>query len=87
MNYSSHDGHVRVDRFRSFSLKWYDTVAIDMEKFYTLYNIPHDAVCAALLFYYGRLSEEFIYVCLEPFHKSAYPVILRGDYEIQSKST
>lgn len=73
MGYSVSDSVVRVDRFR-LSGKWYDTLAVDMERFYTHYGVKEalqEAMRAA-----GHNYLDWIVVCLEPYHQNSHPVSL-----------
>lgn len=74
-HFSDNPGMVRVDFFRP-SGKWYMTEAHDMSDFY---NEPviHDAVCK-MLERDGRLLTHFDILVLEPYHKNAYPVMLKA---------
>ena len=78
-NYSNNPGSVRVDFFKE-SGKWYMTEAVDMSEFWDFGNTPHDAVTAALEAK-GRNLKHFTRVVLEPYHKSAYPVMLKAESE------
>lgn len=77
-NYSVNPGHVRIDFFKE-SGKWYMTEVLDMSKDYDTGITPKDAVISAM-----RRTErhdallnnkDFHIVVLEPYHKSAYPVM------------
>lgn len=76
-NYSDNPGMVRVDFFNE-SGKWYMTESVDMSDFWDYGIIPHDAVNAALDAK-GRNLKHFTRVVLEPYHKSAYPVMLKAE--------
>jgi hypothetical protein len=87
VHYSENSGSVRVDRFKE-SGKWYDTFALDMSEYYDHGIIPHDAVRTALdkemaknfnrdNFVEGWLNQGGFFVILEPYHKNAYPVVLK----------
>lgn len=76
-NYSDNPGMVRVDFFKE-SGKWYMTESINMSAFYNHGIIPHDAVEAALEAE-GRNLKHFTRVVLEPYHKAAYPVMLKAE--------
>lgn len=66
---------VRVDRFKDGG-KWYDSFAINMEGVYDHPSV-HDAVQLCIE-QAGYTMEGWIYVCLEPYHRHAYPVMLKG---------
>lgn len=72
-NYSENPGMVRVDYFKT-SGKWYMTEACDMSEFWDHGISPHDAIEAALR-KSRRWLPHFTMVVLEPYHKSAYPVM------------
>lgn len=76
-NYSNNPGMVRVEFFKPNG-KWYMTEAHDMSEFWDYGIIPHDAVKAALE-KAGRWLPHFTIVVLEPYHKSAYPVMFVAD--------
>lgn len=81
MNYSDKPQHCLVTRFKG-SGKYYDQFQINMDHYYYTVSI-YDAVAKAIEdtnFY--KLSDEWIYVCLEPYHHSAYPVMIIGTYNI-----
>jgi hypothetical protein len=65
---------VRADRFRS-SGKWYDTFPLNMSNSYHALNLPEEIehLCRN---YQGHdmLTNGFIIVVLEPYHKNAYPI-------------
>ena len=81
MNYSDKPNHCLVTRFRA-SGKWYDEFQIDMSDYYYALNI-YDAVAKAIedTGHY-KMGDEWIYVCLDPYHHSAYPVMIVGTYNI-----
>ena len=75
MGYSSEPDMVRVDIFKP-SGKWYDT--IDMK--WVDYDGPllHDTFTASLI--KGGMSgryQGFMMICLEPYHKHAYPIMIK----------
>jgi len=77
MGYHQNDSMVRVDIFRP-SGKWYETIAIDMEEFYD-HSYAKDAVEIATVKKRGApLVPGWIYVCTEPYHKNAHPILLIG---------
>ena len=78
-NYSNNPGSVRVDFFKE-SGKWYMTEDVDMSEFWDFGTGPHDAVTAALEAK-GRNFKHFTRVVLEPYHKLAYPVMLKAESE------
>ena len=78
-NYSDNPGMVRVDFFKP-SGKWYMTEALDMYDFWDCGITPHDAVIAALE-KSGRNLTHFTRVVLEPYHRSAYPVMLVAEVD------
>lgn len=79
-NYSENPGMVRVDYFKE-SGKWYMTEAVDMSEFWDYAITPSDAVQAALK-KAGRWLPHFNIVALEPYHKSAYPVMFPANSEV-----
>lgn len=75
MGFALEDSKVRVDRFKERG-KWYDTFVIDMEDSYNepdLHLAVENGIRAA-----GYKMEGWIYVCLEPYHKSSHPIMLKG---------
>lgn len=81
MNFSENPSSVRIDFFKP-SGKWYMTEALDMRDFWTAgpgNAMPSDAVYNALARTERgqRLLEQFVIVCLEPYHEHGYPVLLR----------
>ena len=78
-NYNSNPGSVRVDFFKE-SGKWYMTEDVDMSEFWDFGIGPQDAVEAALEAK-GRNLKHFTRVVLEPYHKYAYPVMLKAESE------
>ena len=75
MGYAISDAMVRVDQFKPRG-KWYQTLAIDMSGQYEAES-PHEGLKAALLAA-GHNIEQWTYVCLEPYHRYSYPVILKA---------
>lgn len=73
-NYTENPGSVRVDYFKA-SGKWYMTESVDMTDFWDHGATPHDAIEAALR-KSARWLPHFTMVVLEPYHRSAYPVML-----------
>ena len=87
MNYSENPGMVRFDRFKDTG-KWYDTYAVDMTDYWGSLT-PVDGLLLALR-NDSRFGAEWVQswlqqggsiVCLEPFHRYAYPVQLK-DYSL-----
>lgn len=74
MGYSTNEGMVRVDFFRSTG-KWATTEAVDMSDFYALF--PKEGLAAALHRHLsgGRLRGLWA-VCLEPYSEHAFPVMM-----------
>jgi len=81
MGFSIHDSHVRVDRFKE-SGKWYDTLEVDMSGVWDHWNIA-EALTIAIdeafggNYVAGWIAQGGSFVCLEPSHKHAHPVMLR----------
>lgn len=75
MGYNVNDSMVRVDRFKERG-KWYDSHAVDMGPHYHNPSI-HDAVRLAIQDASINM-DEFIIVCLEPYHVHAHPVMLKS---------
>lgn len=75
MGYAVEDCMVRVDRFKETG-KWYDSISLDMEDFYNVDDL-HWAVQECLR-HFGFEIHGWIYICLEPYHKNAHPVMLKG---------
>jgi hypothetical protein len=83
MGYTEKDSSVRIDRFKDGG-KWYDTFAVDMEPFWDSLT-PVDGVRYAIAahpdwsaeYVQDCLDRGFTFVCLEPYHKYAYPVMLK----------
>lgn len=73
MGYAVSESIVRVDRFRA-SGKWYDSWAINMNGYYEYPGI-HEALRLAMKDA-GMPFEEWIVVCLEPYHKHSHPLLL-----------
>lgn len=76
MGYSVSDGQVRVDIFKP-SGKWDHSVAVDMDAFYN-FGAVHDAVEQAFRNSGYTMWADNTYVCLEPYHKHAHPVMLKN---------
>lgn len=80
-NYSDNPGMVRVEYFKP-SGKWYMTEAIDMSAHWDDAYV-WDAVKASLDDSRPDKSpgwwKHFTVVCLEPYHKSAYPQMFVAD--------
>lgn len=82
MGFSKNDAHVRIDRFKSESGKWYDTHELDM---YEFYNEPliHDALRKSIEKQFkesivGFLDNGFFFVvCLEPYHIHSHPIVIK----------
>lgn len=74
MGFHVSDSCVRVDRFKPRG-KWYDTFSIDMEEHYND-NDLHDAVQKCIE-KEGYKMDDWIFVCLEPYHKHSHPVMLK----------
>lgn len=80
-NYSENTGSVRVDYFKP-SGKWYMTEAVDMSD---VYSVPFifDAIRKAMdmhwvTHHHGRATawQQFTIVITEPYHESAYPIMI-----------
>lgn len=80
MGYTNSESMVRMDFFKATG-KWYMTEAVDMVGMYEHGDGPYGAVKEALKIHNTKrgspISKEFFVVCLEPYHKMAFPVILR----------
>lgn len=77
MNYSDKPNHCLVTRFRR-SGKYYDQFQIDMGPYWdepSIYNAVGKAIEDTSHF---RVSADWIYVCLDPYHRNAFPVMLVG---------
>jgi hypothetical protein len=78
-HFSENPGMVRVDYFKP-SGKWYMTEAIDMSEFWDHGIIPNEAVKKALDASRPKREpgwwRQFTVVVTEPYHKSAYPVMI-----------
>lgn len=76
-NYSDNPGMVRVDFFKPRG-KWYMTEAHDMsEEWYT--GTPADALAKVLSASRPESPDfwrHFTVVCLEPYHRFEYPVMI-----------
>ena len=78
MNYSDNPAHCLVTRFKR-SGKYYDQFQIDMSDYWDELNI-YDAIKKAITdTNHYKIREEWIYVCLEPYHRNAYPVMIVGE--------
>lgn len=81
-HYSNDEGMVRIDRFKP-SGKWYDTVAADMTGLYNWTDLS-SAVFRAWQEAGGgdttsrQLEEGWSIVCLEPYHRHACPIMIKG---------
>lgn len=82
MGFTVNGSMVRVDRFKE-SGKWYDTLEVDMTSYYNL-SFIHDAVRYSLILMAGNdefveswLNQGGFFVCLEPYHVNAHPVVLK----------
>lgn len=79
-NYSNTPGHVKCIRFKMGG-KWYDEWVLDMSEFYNEGITPIDAAEAALRAAGHNIdspTNTWEYVVPDPYHKGAYPVIVRG---------
>lgn len=76
MGYSANDSDVRVDIFKA-SGKWYQTIAISMGM---VYHHPElkDAFVEAYEAQVGPIQQDMIYVCNEPYHQHAHPIMIKG---------
>lgn len=83
MNYSADPGMVRADVFKPDG-KWYETIALDMGAYYNSGIAPHYAVHQALLDANHYKPEKWIIVVPEPYHVSAYPVLLGPDTQLHT---
>ena len=81
MNYTENSGSVRMDVFKPDG-KWYETVALDMGAYYNTGITPHHAVHEALLEANHYLPDRWIIVVPEPYHVSAYPVLLGPNTDV-----
>lgn len=72
-HYSENPGMVQVDFFKA-SGKWYMTEALDMTEYWDAPSPIHGVEYA--LEKAGRNLRHFTIVCLEPYHRNAYPVML-----------
>ncbi len=79
MGYSENEGMVRVDRFKD-SGKWYDTFSIDMNLYYNddnIYNALEKAIQDRFIKLNLKIPDEGYIVCLEPYHKWAFPIMIK----------
>jgi len=74
-NYSESESMVRVSVFKG-SGKWIEDIAVDMNNFYYDDSV-HDSVQKAIEKTGKKIYKDQIYVCLEPHHKWAHPIILK----------
>lgn len=74
MGFTTKEGMVRVDQFKPRG-KWYQTLEVDMSKHYRASSI-HEALKDCLL-RDGHSLEDWIYVCLEPYHEYSHPIMLK----------
>jgi hypothetical protein len=87
MGYSVNNAFVEAALFKSdhdlvpihgtVSAKWYETHALDMSEEYNDIT-PVDAVQNAWRRSGRKLNKGWTLVVLEPYHRSAYPVLIRG---------
>lgn len=76
-NFTIKDSMVRVDRFKQRG-KWYETLEVDMAGHYDTASI-HDSLRQCIKEQYPGLADsEMLFVCLEPHHKFAHPIMLQG---------
>jgi len=76
VNFSNNPGSVRVDYFKTRG-KWYETLEVDMSNYYNE-PIIHDAVRKAVMEKHPNFKfEEWIVVCLEPYHVNSHPVMFK----------
>lgn len=67
---------VRVDFFSADTFKWKYTEAVDFNGLWD-FMMPEQAFALAWA-RHGRFQEYFIAVCLEPYHRLSYPVMLNS---------
>jgi hypothetical protein len=75
MNYSDEEAMVRVDIFKP-SGKWYETFAMkrcDYNGGPTIMDVVEGSLLNAGM---GNSYKGWTFVCLEPYHKHAYPLML-----------
>lgn len=74
-HYSDKPYMVRVDIFKP-SGKWYETISVSMKDKYHTADL-HEALRSAILVR-RTIADNWLYVCLDPYHKHSHPIILRG---------
>ena len=78
MGYSVNDSVVRVDSF--YEGRYHSTYAVDMKDFW-LEPLVEKALKRAIMRMYiesgGRPDPGFAYVCLEPYHKNQFPIMVK----------
>lgn len=73
-NYSADESRCRVSRFKKTG-KWYDDFSIDMNSHYNKEDL-RGAVASAIL-QVVDIDPDYIYICLEPYHRHSHPVMLK----------
>jgi hypothetical protein len=78
MNYSDNPGHCLVTRFK-LSGKYYDQFQIDMSPYWDEPSIFTAVGKAINDTGHWKYPSNMTYVCLEPYHRNAYPIMLPGN--------
>lgn len=73
-HYANSPGSVRFDFYRP-SGKWYMTEALDMDSRYNDTDI-YEAVRATAEAWRPGVTDHYIIVVAEPYHRNAYPIML-----------
>lgn len=76
-HYSENESSCRVSIFKP-SGKWDEDIAVNMGEYYN-HDSLSQAVLLALSDHGRRIQDDYIYVCLDPYHKHAHPQMLRGN--------
>lgn len=75
MGYADNDAMCRVDFFREHG-KWYATEAVDVDGLYNKSDLVGSLPGLVRKHLNGRMSGMWA-VCLEPYHKHAYPIMFK----------
>lgn len=80
MNYSDSSAMVRVDFFKPTG-EYYTTEAVDMSGLYDEPGGPPIALASALMSHAGGRLLGMTAVCLMPYHKDSYPVMVLHEHK------
>lgn len=77
MGYSANESMVRMDLFKS-TTKWSQTYAVDMNDYYNWPDIKGAVQFAFEKSTGMKVTDGWMLVCLEPYHRHAHPIMVRG---------